>query len=126
MLKIPAIVCRIQHDISKKAELDSEYLCFDEFPELRFGLAAKLQTEKLAGDLQDAEYLFREEFRLLQQKCDLLVDDQDLAYSFLNAQNRDDAAQRLQSFVHCEVSFEETFHRRFAVLALYLCPRASP
>jgi hypothetical protein len=43
----------LQHDISKKAELDSEYFCFDEFPELRFGLAAKLQTEKLAGDLQD-------------------------------------------------------------------------
>jgi hypothetical protein len=51
-----------QHDISKKAELDSEYLCFDEFPELRFGLAAKLQTEKLAGDLQDAEYLFVKNF----------------------------------------------------------------
>jgi hypothetical protein len=63
--------CRLEHDISKKAELDSEYFCFDEFPQLRFGLAAKLQTEKLAGDLQDAEHLFaagfqfREEFRLL-------------------------------------------------------------
>jgi hypothetical protein len=29
-----------------------------------------------------------------------------------------DAAQRLQRFVLWEVSFEETFHRRFIVLAL--------
>jgi hypothetical protein len=32
----------------------------------------------------------------------------------------EDAAQRLQRFVHWEVSFEETFHCRFAVLALYI------
>jgi hypothetical protein len=54
-----------------KTVLDSEGLCFDEFPERRFELAAKLQTEKLSGDLQDAEYLFvagfqfRDEFILL-------------------------------------------------------------
>jgi hypothetical protein len=54
---------------------------------------------------------FRNEF-LLQLKCNLLVDGQDHAYSFRNARNREDAAQRLQRF------FEETFHRRFAVLAL--------
>jgi hypothetical protein len=76
------------------------------------------QTEKLPGDLQDAEYLFvagfqsREEFLLLQLKC---------GYSFRNARNREDAAQRLQRFVHCEVFFKETFHRP----ASSECPRAS-
>jgi hypothetical protein len=35
-----------------------------------------------------------------------------------NARNREDAAQRLQRFVHWEVSFEETFHHRFTVLAM--------
>jgi hypothetical protein len=35
-----------------------------------------------------------------------------------NARNREDAAQRLQRFVHWEVSFEETFHHRFAAVAL--------
>jgi hypothetical protein len=65
-----------------------------------------------------ASYQFREEFLLLQLKCDLLVGGQDRAYSFRNARNREDAAQRLQRFVHWKVSFEETFHCRFAVLAL--------
>jgi hypothetical protein len=108
----------LQHDVSKKTELDSDF--FDVFPERRFELATKLQTEKLAGDLQDAEYLFvagfqfREKF-LLQLKCDLLIGGQDRAYSF---RNLEDAAQRLQRFVHWGVSFEETFHPSFAVLAL--------
>jgi hypothetical protein len=44
--------------VPKKAELDSECLYFDVFPERRFDFAAKLQTEKLPGYLQDAEYLF--------------------------------------------------------------------
>jgi hypothetical protein len=61
---------------------------------------------------------FREECLLLQLKCDLLVGGQDHAYSFRNVRNHEDAAQRLQMFVHLEVSFEATFHRRFAVLAL--------
>jgi hypothetical protein len=55
------------------------------------------------------------QFLLLQLKCDLLVGSQDRANAFLN---REDAAQRLQKFVHWEVFFEETFHCRFAVLAL--------
>jgi hypothetical protein len=65
------------------------------------------QPEKLPRDLQDAEYLFvgafqfREEFLLLQ--CDPLVDGQDRGYSFRNARNREDAAQRLQRFVGWEV-----------------------
>jgi hypothetical protein len=69
----------LQHHMLKKAELDSECPCFDEFSERRFELAAKLQTEKLPGDLQNAEYLFltgfqfRQEFLLLQLKFDLLV-----------------------------------------------------
>jgi hypothetical protein len=53
-------------------------------------LTVKLQSKKPLGDLQDAGYLFvarflcREEFLLLQLKCDLLVDGQDRAYSFRN------------------------------------------
>jgi hypothetical protein len=65
-----------------------------------------------------AGFQFREEFLLLQLKCDLLIGAQDRAYSFRNGRNREDAAQRLQRLAHWEVSFEETFHRRFAVLAL--------
>jgi hypothetical protein len=103
LLKMPAIVCnaRLQHHMLKKAELDSECPCFDEFSERRFELAAKLQTEKLPGDLQDVEYLFvagsefREEFLRVQPKCDL-VGVQDHAYSFRNARNREVVAQCLQ------------------------------
>jgi hypothetical protein len=40
---------------ARRAQLDSECLCFVEFPERHFELAAKLQIEKLPGDLQDAE-----------------------------------------------------------------------
>jgi hypothetical protein len=47
---------------------------------------------------------FRKEFLLLQLKCDHFVHDQD------------HAVQRLQRFVHCAVSFEATFHRRFSGL----------
>jgi hypothetical protein len=65
-----------------------------------------------------AGFQFREGFLLLQLKCDLLVSGQDRAYPFRGARNREDAAQRLQRFMHWEVSFEEIFHRRFAVLAL--------
>jgi hypothetical protein len=36
----------------------------------------------------------------------------------LKARNREDAAQRLQRFIHWVLSFEETFHSIFAVLAL--------
>jgi hypothetical protein len=47
---------------------------------------------------------FREEFLiLLQLKCHLLVAPQDHAYLFRNARNCEDAAQRLQRFVHWEV-----------------------
>jgi hypothetical protein len=49
-----------------------------------------------------------------------LVGGQDRAYSFRKARNREDAAQRLNGS-----RIEETFHRRFVVLALE-CPRASP
>jgi hypothetical protein len=41
--------CKLQHHVPKKVELDSECLCFDEFPEDRFELAAKLQTHKLGN-----------------------------------------------------------------------------
>jgi hypothetical protein len=46
------------------------------------------------------------------------VGARDRANSFRNSRNREDAAQRLHRFVHWEVPFEETFHRRFALLAL--------
>jgi hypothetical protein len=58
---------------------------------------------------------FREECLLLHLKC---IGGEDDAYSFRNARNRADDAQRLQRFVHWEVSFEETFHRSFVLLAL--------
>jgi hypothetical protein len=61
---------------------------------------------------------FREECLLLQLNCDLLVGSQDHAYSSGNDRNRENAAQRLQRFMHWKVSFEATFHRRFAMLAL--------
>jgi hypothetical protein len=73
-----------------------EWLCFGEYPERRFELGTKLQTEKLAGDLQNGEYLFVADFRSL-------IGGQDRAYSFRNARNHEDAAQRLQRFVHWEV-----------------------
>jgi hypothetical protein len=96
--------------VPKKAEFDSECICLEEFPESRFELAAKLQTEKLLYDLQCccgcvmfvAGFQFREEFLFVRLKCDLLVGGQDRAYSFRNAQIREDAAQRLQRFVHWE------------------------
>jgi hypothetical protein len=96
---------RVEKRIRSQIELDSESLYFDRFPERRFELAAKLQIEKLPGYLQNPEYFFlvgfqfREEFLLLQLKCDLLVGGQYSAYSFRNARNREDAAQRLQRFV---------------------------
>jgi hypothetical protein len=50
--------CKLQHDVPKKTKIDSQCLCFDEFLEWRFEPAAKLETGKLPGDLQDAaEYL---------------------------------------------------------------------
>jgi hypothetical protein len=47
---------------------------------------------------------FREECLLLQLKCDL-IGGQDYAYSFRNARNHEDAAQRLQRFVHWRQPF---------------------
>jgi hypothetical protein len=44
-----------------------ECLYFEDFPELRFELATKLQTEKHSGDLQDAEYLFMAVFQFRQE-----------------------------------------------------------
>jgi hypothetical protein len=40
-----------RRNVFKKIELNSESICFDEFPERRFELAAILQIEKLPGDL---------------------------------------------------------------------------
>jgi hypothetical protein len=41
---------------------------------------------------------FREEFLLLQLKCNLRVGGQEHGYSFRDARNREDAAQRLHRF----------------------------
>jgi hypothetical protein len=41
-----------------------------------------------------------------------------------NARNREDPVKRLQRFVYCEISFEATFHRRFAVRALNIRHRS--
>jgi hypothetical protein len=73
---------------------------------------------------EDTEYLFvagfqfREECLFLKVKYDLHVGGQDSAYSFRNARNREDAAQRLKRFAHWAVSFEEALHRRFDVLVV--------
>jgi hypothetical protein len=40
---------------------------FDDFPERRFKLTAKLQTEKLPGDLQNSEYLFVASFQFREE-----------------------------------------------------------
>jgi hypothetical protein len=48
----------------------------------------------------------------------LLVGGRDRTYSFRDARNRENAAQRLQRFLQWERSLEETFHRRFAMLPL--------
>jgi hypothetical protein len=47
-----------------------------------------------------AGFQFREEFLLLQLKCDVLIGGQDRTNAFRNTRNREDAAQRLQKFVH--------------------------
>jgi hypothetical protein len=113
----------LQHHMLKKAELDSECLCFDEFSERRLELAAKLQTETLPGDLQDVEYLFvagsefREEFLRVQPKCDL-VGVQDHPYSFQNARNREDVAQCLQ-LVAKKKTGNENFPNVNLVLSIY-------
>jgi hypothetical protein len=91
MLKRPAIVCNASFSTTSPRKP----IRF----ETRFVL--NVQTEKLLADLQDAEYLFvvsfqfREGFLILQLKRDLLIGGQDRAYSFRNARNREDAAQRL-------------------------------
>jgi hypothetical protein len=77
--------------VSKKAELDSDCLCFDEFPERRFEFATKLQTEKVPSDLQDAEYScswlvfnFVKNFFFVELKCDLLVGGQNRSYKYIS------------------------------------------
>jgi hypothetical protein len=101
LLKIPAIVCNATFNTTCTC------LCFNEFPEQRFELVAKLQ---LPGDLQNAaDFQFREEFLLLQLKFDFSLVAK-IAYCCVMF--------TIQRFVHWEEFFEETFHRRFAVLAL--------
>jgi hypothetical protein len=62
-----------------------------------------------------AGFQFREEFFLLQIKGDLSLAPR---IALIYFETPEDAAQRLQRFLHWEVRFEETFHCRFAVLAL--------
>jgi hypothetical protein len=112
---------KLQHD--EKAKLDSECHCFDEFPELRFKFANWETPRWCARRRVVTGSQFREEFLLLQLKYDLIGSDQDRAYLFRNARNGEDAAQRLQRFVHWEVSFEETLHCRFTSSEY---PRTSP
>jgi hypothetical protein len=116
--------CKLQHDVAKKVELNLESSVLTNFLSGVLN-AANLQTEKLPGDLQNASTLFVAgfQFLLLQLNCDLVVGAQDRTYSFRNARNREDAAQRLQRFVHWEVSFEGTLHCRFTSSEY---PRASP
>jgi hypothetical protein len=102
---------KLQHDVSKKAELESECLCFDEFLERRFERAAKPQPEKLPGDLQEIEYWFVVGF-LLQLKCQIF------SLALIHFETPKIAKMLHNVYKVGEVSFEETFHRTFAVLAL--------
>jgi hypothetical protein len=87
------------------------------------------QTEKLPGDLQDAEYLFvagfqfREEF-LVQLNAISRWRPRSRLFISQSPKSRR-CCTTFKWFEDWEVSFEETFHRRFVVLALE-CPRASP
>jgi hypothetical protein len=85
-------------------------LLFDEFPKQRNYKLRNSQVNCKTPSIYlfVAGFQFREEFLLLQLKYDLLIGGQDhRAYSFPNARNREDAAQRLQRFVHWKVSFEK-------------------
>jgi hypothetical protein len=119
---MPAIVYKLQYDVSQKAELDLKCHCFHKFPKRHN--EAEVKHRDLRGDFQQSQptlkvtFGFREECLFLQLRCDLPVVGQDHAYSFRNGRNREDPVQRLQRFVYCEISFEATFHRRFVVLSL--------
>jgi hypothetical protein len=111
--------CKLQHDVAKKVELNLESSVLTNFLSGVLN-AANLQTEKLPGDLQDAEYLFdsgfqfREEFLLLSRKCDLRVGGQDRAYS-----KRPKSRRCCTTFTKVRaLGSIFSFHRRFAVLAL--------
>jgi hypothetical protein len=92
-----AIVCNVSVSCPRKRNSIQNAIILTNF----LSGVLSSQTVKLPGDLQDAEYLFvigfqfRQEFLLLELKCDLLVGGQDRAYSFRNARNREDAVQRL-------------------------------
>jgi hypothetical protein len=101
--KMSAIVSNasFQHDVPKEAELDSKCLCFVLSGVLNLQPNHKLRNSQVicktpSRYLLGAGFQFREEF-LLQVKCHFPL-----------------AAK----IVHWEVSFEETFHHRFAVVAL--------
>jgi hypothetical protein len=115
-----AIVCIAIFSTTCPRKPNSIQNVLTNFPARRFELAAKLQTEKLPGHLQNAEYLFvagfqfREEFLLLQLKM-RSSHWRPRSRLFISKRPKcEDAAQRLQRFVHWEVPFEETFHRRVA------------
>jgi hypothetical protein len=98
MLKMPPIVCNASFSTtySRKPNSIQNASVFTN----HVSGVLNSQTEKLPGDLQDDEYFvasfqFREGFLILQLKRDLLIGGQDRAYSFRNARNREDAAQRL-------------------------------
>jgi hypothetical protein len=97
--------CLPSFAMPKKAELDAECLCFDEFPERRFEL---VNCKTTTGNLQHAEYFVRDWFSISWR----------ISSATTMRSSREDAAQRLHRFVHWEVPFEESFHRRFALLAL--------
>jgi hypothetical protein len=101
----------LQHNVPKKVELDLDCLCFEEFGKPNY----KIRNSQVTYKTANAQ--FRGEFLPLQLKC-ALVGGQDRAYSFRNTRNHKDAVQLLHLFVHWNVCFKETFHRRFAMLAL--------
>jgi hypothetical protein len=101
-LKMPPIVCNASFSTTCSRKPNSIQNA-SVFTNLVSGVLNS-QTEKILGDLQDAEYLFvasfqfREGFLILQLKRDLLISGQDRAYSFRNARNR---AKMLHNVYKC-------------------------
>jgi hypothetical protein len=91
---MPAILCNASFSTTCSRKPNSIQ---NEFPEQRSEFAAKLQTENSQAICKTPS-TFRGWFSI----CDLLVVGQNRAYSFRNARNCEDAAQRLQRLVHWE------------------------
>jgi hypothetical protein len=98
-----------------------EWLCFGEFPERRFELGTKLQTEKLAVDLQNGEYLFVLIFNFVTSSLQLAIFSLAAKIALIHFE-MPEITKMLHNVYKGSCTgkyiFEETFHSRFTVLAL--------